>query len=116
MSVIRHRDQSETNGYRPIIGKAAGAHATTLWDQSLPPGAATITHYHECKETHTFLSGSAEVTIHGETFLVEADSSVLIPARAIHQIRNTTPGYVRLLAFFSTNEPEVIASDMPIVS
>ncbi len=110
MSIILHADQPEINGYRQIIGKAAGAHSTTLWDQNLPAGAVIVPHYHDCEETLTFLSGEAEVTVNGETLLVEANSSVFIPAQTIHQVRNVTSGEVRLLAFFPTIEPEVVAS------
>src|SRR6266567_73249 len=113
MTIVRHADQPETDGYRQIIGKATGAHATTLWDQTLPPDAVIASHYHECEETLTFLSGPVEVIINGETFLVEANSSVFIPAQTVHQVRNVAEGEVRLLAFFPTIEPRVVASSLP---
>ncbi len=46
--------------------------------------------------------------MNGETHLVEANSSVFIPARTIHQVRNITNGEVHLLAFFPTIEPKVV--------
>lgn len=109
MTIIRHSDQPVTLGYRQIIGKSTGALATTLWDQTLPLSSSIAPHYHEVEETLTFLNGPVEVTMNGETQIVEADSSVFIPAQTVHQVRNISNEEIRLLAFFPTIEPKVVA-------
>lgn len=108
MTIIRHGDQPVTLGYRQIIGKATGAHSSTLWDQILPPDACIVAHHHEVEETLTFLNGPVEVTMNGQTQMVGANSSVFIPAGVIHQVRNISHEEIHLLAFFPTIEPKVI--------
>jgi quercetin dioxygenase-like cupin family protein len=109
MPAIRHADQPMRSGYRyrQIVTRAAGAEAITLWDQVLPPGAHIPAHYHACEETLTFLSGEAEVTLGQEVSVIAELSTVLVPARTVHSVRNTGPGDVHLLACFPASEPRV---------
>jgi quercetin dioxygenase-like cupin family protein len=111
MPAIRHGDQPLRSGYRPIVTRATGAEALTLWDQVLPPGAQIPAHYHACEETLTFLSGVAEVALGDEVLVIADLSTVLVPARAVHSVRNTGPAAVHLLACFPVSDPRVFDPD-----
>lgn len=55
----------------------------------LPADKTFEAHYHEdMQEVFVILSGSAEITIGTETETLERGDTVLIPVRAIHQMRN----------------------------
>ena len=116
MSIIRHADQTDIRGYRQIVTSAVGATTCTLWDQTIPPGGAITPHYHESEETLTFLIGTVEVTLGDQTMLVDADTTVFIPAGALHGVRNHGSEPARLIAFFPTVEPKVIYPDGSSVS
>jgi quercetin dioxygenase-like cupin family protein len=117
MSVLVH-SQAEVfiskNSGLPIarvIAQGNGAGACELWEQPLKPGDVIPMHYHLVEETITFASGRIKVTLDGEDYEIDADrdgtSSVLIPTRLHHEIRNIGETATSMLAFFPAVQPQI---------
>jgi mannose-6-phosphate isomerase-like protein (cupin superfamily) len=75
----------------------------SLAEARLAPGAATIPHHHAVtEEIYYILSGSAEMTLAGETRPVGPGDAIAIPPGLRHTIRNTGPAE---LVFLCTCAP-----------
>ena len=64
-------------------------------------------------ETITFLSGVVAAQLGDEWHRIEAESTLFIPPKVIHQIRNIGEEPVRLFAFLASGTPEVIYPEPP---
>jgi mannose-6-phosphate isomerase-like protein (cupin superfamily) len=75
---------------RELLGAAAGgASQHSVAHITLPPGAASLKHYHPtAEESYTILAGEGRLTLGGETVTLAPDDSVAIPAGVVHQIAN----------------------------
>jgi mannose-6-phosphate isomerase-like protein (cupin superfamily) len=60
-----------------------------VWHQVMAPGAETPVHRHACEEVIFVVSGSGQVTIEGETYEFQSDSTLVVPPDDVHQILNT---------------------------
>lgn len=74
--------------HRTIAGQAQGVKSMEVWLQTMAPGAATPVHRHACEEVILVLSGSGELTVGGETRAFGADTTLIVPPDAVHQIVN----------------------------
>jgi quercetin dioxygenase-like cupin family protein len=94
-----------------VIAQGNGAGACELWEQPLKPGDVIPMHYHLIEETITFASGRIKVTLDGEDYEIDADrdgtSTVLIPTRLHHEIRNIGETATSMLAFFPAVQPQI---------
>jgi len=64
----------------------------SLAEARLAAGGATVPHHHaETEEIYYILSGTAEMTLDGETRLVGPGDAIAIPPGARHTIRNPGP-------------------------
>ncbi len=72
------------------VGRAAGGTAThSLAQIVLPPGCASLKHYHpEAEETYHILSGSGDLEIDGKHVTVQPGDSILIEPGETHRIAN----------------------------
>ena len=71
-----------------------------VWLQTMAPGAGSPVHRHACEEVILVLSGSGEVTIDDE--VDDADSTLIIPPNAVHQIVNSGSAPLVLVAALGT--------------
>ena len=94
-----------------VIAADTGSGACELWHQPLQPGDLIPMHYHLVEEIVTFNNGQIEIILDGERFEVDADrdgtSSVLIPTRLHHEIRNIGDTPTFMLAFFPALNPQI---------
>ncbi len=94
-----------------VIASPTGAGACELWEQPLAPDDVIPMHYHLVEEVVSFTSGLIRVILDGEDYQIDADrdgtSSVLIPARLHHEIRNIGAQPTKMLAFFPAINPEI---------
>ena len=68
---------------------AGGLNQHSLAHITLPPGNASLKHYHPiAEESYYILSGTAEVIIEGQHHTLTAGQMVAIPSQQIHQIFN----------------------------
>ena len=93
-----------------IITQSTGSGACELWEQPLQPGDVIPMHYHLVEETITFATGKISVILDGDTYEINADlngtSSILLPSRLHHEIRNIGDKATSMLAFFPSVKPE----------
>ncbi len=114
MTIIRHNDLPLQKGrtskiiHRKLIGETFTAKSCQLWEQYIPAGGFIIPHTHPSEEIITFLSGEVVVKMGEETAVIQAPATVLIPAGTVHSIQNQGAVEVHLLAFFPTNQPQII--------
>jgi mannose-6-phosphate isomerase-like protein (cupin superfamily) len=81
----------------------------SLAEARLAPGLATTPHHHKVtEEIYYILSGSAEMTLEGESRPVGPGDAIAIPPGARHTIRNTGP---EELVFLCTCAPGYEHSD-----
>ena len=85
---------------RELIGHVAGGMSThSLAHITLPPGAASLKHYHPIvEESYYILSGPARMMMADEEELLTAGDTVAIPPNAVHQIANESDEMLIFLA------------------
>lgn len=85
---------------REVIGAAAGGGAQhSLAHITLPPGAASLPHYHPiAEESYYILAGRGVLTLDGETRALAPGDAAAIPAGAVHQIANSGDTDLEFLA------------------
>jgi len=74
--------------HRTIAGHVQGVRSMEVWLQTMEPSSATPVHRHACEEVILVLAGAGELTIDGETRAFAANSTLIVPPDAIHQIVN----------------------------
>jgi mannose-6-phosphate isomerase-like protein (cupin superfamily) len=76
----------ELTGRAPEHG---GATAHSLAHIVIPPGKASLLHYHKiCEETYYLLQGQARMVLDGQTFTASPGEAILILPSQRHQIFN----------------------------
>jgi quercetin dioxygenase-like cupin family protein len=109
--IILHDEQPASRGYyskilnRPILGAEQGLATCTIVDQIIPAGGYIVPHSHDYEEVLTFIAGAVTVSLEDATFEVSAPASVLIPAGALHEVRNPGGQPARLIAYHATSAP-----------
>ncbi len=81
--------------HRTLAGPEHGMKNLEVWAQTIEAGAGTPVHRHACEEAIVILEGSGTVTINGEESSFGANSTLIIPADAVHQIVNS--GAIRMV-------------------
>ncbi len=71
----------------------------------LQPGARLLFHYHEVEEAVFVMEGKGIVTIDGVETPVKAGDGILVPARAVHSLRNPAEAdVIRLVSAYAASE------------
>lgn len=103
---IRHKDDCtpliSPHGeivYELMGNAVGGAHQHSLAHIELPPGKASLKHFHpEAEESYAILSGTARIEIDGTTYTLTPGQAVAITPGMIHQIFNDGPDTLHFLA------------------
>ena len=94
-----------------VVAPLNGSGACELWEQPLRPNDVIPMHYHLVEEVITFSSGRISVILDGEEYEIDADqngiSSLLIPTRLRHEIRNIGANPTTMLAYFPAVNPQI---------
>jgi mannose-6-phosphate isomerase-like protein (cupin superfamily) len=69
-----------------------------IFEQFCDPGLGAPTHLHAVEEVLEVMEGEAEITLRGESLILRANQSVLIPAGARHGFRNIGSGILKVRA------------------
>lgn len=93
--------------HQTIAGRSDGTVALEVWKQTLAPGAATPIHFHECEEVIHILQGKGDLLLGDTTVPFAAERTLVIPARAVHQIMNTGASDMRLIAVLAESPARV---------
>ena len=115
MAVVNNALLQEFNlpglNHRTFAGPEHGMKGLEVWGQTMEAGAATPVHRHACEEAIVILEGSGTLTIEGQDTAFGPNSTLIIPADAIHQIVNTGNTKMVLIAALSTAPVEVRHAD-----
>ena len=88
--------------HRTLAGHAQGLQSMEVWMQTMAPGAVTPVHRHACEEVIVVLSGAGEVTIDGATAAFGANTTLVVPPDAVHQLVNSGSEPLLLIAALGT--------------
>jgi quercetin dioxygenase-like cupin family protein len=72
-----------------------------LIDMHVPPDGGPPPHRHDFEETFSILEGELEVTFRGSKRVVQAGTTINIPANAPHQFHNSSSDPARMLCICS---------------
>jgi quercetin dioxygenase-like cupin family protein len=115
MPVINNTKLREFNlpglNHRTFAGPEHGMKNLEVWGQVIEAGAATPVHCHSCEEAIVILEGSGTLTINGEETEFGANSTLIIPADAVHQIANSGDSKMVLIAALSAAPVKVRHGD-----
>jgi len=105
---------NRTNG---LVTRANGATEMSVVRQEQEAGGFNPPHFHDREEVMILRRGAATVTIDDETVHLVPGDLVLVPSRAVHQVRNTgaeTAEYQYVspsgMRFYSAAGQEIIPS------
>ena len=103
MKVLQHEMQSlevwrEGVNTQMRVSALTSAHQLCIFEQFCDPGLGAPIHIHAVEEVLEIMEGEAEVTLRGETTLVRANQSVLVPAGAKHGFLNVGTGILKVRA------------------
>lgn len=69
-----------------------------IFEQFCDPGLGAPIHLHAVEEVLEVMEGEAEITLRGESLILRANQSVVIPAGARHSFRNIGTGILKVRA------------------
>ncbi len=106
MAHIKHKDDCQPliSEHGEIVYELAGAAAGGVVQHSLahielPPGKASLKHFHpEAEESYYLLAGVGRVVIDGKTYALNTGQVVAIAPGMVHQIFNDGPEVLHFLA------------------
>lgn len=76
----------------------APVQAQSLAEATIAPGQATAAHYHpRTEEFYYVLAGTGEMRVQEDVAQVGPGDAILIPAGAVHALRNTGSGDLKIL-------------------
>ena len=111
MSVISNADIAKFNlpglEHQTLASHAQGVKEMEVWLQTIAPGAATPVHRHACDEVIVVLRGTGHITLAGETTSFEANSTIIVPSDAVHQLVNSGPEEMLLIGVLGTTPVNV---------
>jgi mannose-6-phosphate isomerase-like protein (cupin superfamily) len=69
-----------------------------IFEQFCDPGLGAPIHLHAVEEVLEVMEGEAEITLRGESLILRANQSIVIPAGAQHGFRNIGSGILKVRA------------------
>lgn len=116
MTIIRHSEQKvwklDRVTHRNIVTPEIGARQMEVWEQFMPDKRGyTPLHYHDVEEVILVLGGDLTATIGDETSEVEAGTTLFIPPKVVHGLRNNSKKIAHLIAVFPTINPNIYEPD-----
>jgi quercetin dioxygenase-like cupin family protein len=87
--------------HRTLAGPDHGMKNLEVWGQTIDAGSSTPVHRHACEEAIVILEGAGTLTVNGEQSNFGPNSTLIIPADAVHQIVNSGNDKMVLIAALS---------------
>ena len=97
--------------HQTLAAAPDGASGLEVWRQTLEPRAQSPIHYHECEEVILVHEGSGRITIGNDVIDFDADTTLIVPAEAVHQLVNTGQAPLRITAILSATPAHAYAPD-----
>jgi mannose-6-phosphate isomerase-like protein (cupin superfamily) len=97
--------------HQTFAGSEHGLKHLEVWGQVIEAGSGTPVHRHACEEAIVVLEGSGTLTINGEESRFGPNSTLIIPADAVHQIVNSGSARMVIVAALSMAPVQVRHAD-----
>lgn len=97
--------------HQTLAGPEHGLKALEMWMQTIAPGAGTPVHRHACEEAILILRGSGRLTVESVDTDFGPNSTLVIPPDATHQIVNTGPEDMFLVAALGQSPVRVCTAE-----
>jgi len=97
--------------HQTFAGSEHGLKHLEVWGQVIEAGSGTPVHRHACEEAIVVLEGSGTLTINGEESRFGPNSTLIIPADAVHQIVNSGTARMVIVAALSMAPVQVRHAD-----
>lgn len=119
MAVIEHTNIKAFNipgiNHQTLCDVTQGCRSMEIWQQTVAPGAATPVHRHDCEEAIIVLSGSGKLIIADQEQNFGPNSTLYIPANAIHQLINSGDEEMHLIASLAMSPVQVFTADDQLI-
>jgi mannose-6-phosphate isomerase-like protein (cupin superfamily) len=108
-----NREHSHIPGidHQTLASHRDGLVGLGTWNQTLEPYAETPLHFHECEEVVVVIKGPGRAVVAGEAQGFGPNSTLVIPAKVVHQLVNTGDEPTLLIASLSASPARVLAPD-----
>lgn len=97
--------------HQTLAGAADNLKHSEVWMQTLQAGAGTPVHQHDCDEVVVVSRGSGICILGDEEVAFGPDSTLIVPAGVVHEIRNTGDEPIHLIAAFNATPANVLTPD-----
>lgn len=84
--------------HQTVAGPLQGFGSLEVWVQTVEAGAATPVHRHDCEEAIVILEGQGVLVMGDKEDAFGPGTTLVIPRNAVHQVKCTGPGSIRLVA------------------
>ena len=102
--------------HQTIAGLKQGAKTMEVWMQTANLNTETPLHYHDCEEIVIVLRGSGWAMIDGKKTNFGPNTTVIIPPKIVHQMRNTGKDEMLVIAVLSKVSPKTYFPDGKLMS
>ena len=97
--------------HQTIASHKDGLEKIEVWMQTVEPGGETPVHYHDCEEVIVIIRGSGRLSVDEKTIEFGPNSTLIIPSDIVHQLVNSGPEEIFLVASFSSTPAKVSTPD-----
>lgn len=115
MNVIPHSRLAQASlpgiEHVTLAGSAQGLKRLSVWRQRIDAGGATPPHRHDCEEVVLVHAGRGELHLEGQVQSFGPDTTLVVPADAVHRIVSTGPEPLELTGIFSVAPVPVCLPD-----
>jgi quercetin dioxygenase-like cupin family protein len=101
--------------HQTLAARELGANKMEVWMQTIAPGAGTPVHRHACEEVIVVLRGSGQVNIEGEETMFGANSTIIVPPNAVHQLVNSGAEEMFLIGALGDTPVKVTTAEGKII-
>jgi quercetin dioxygenase-like cupin family protein len=84
-----------------LAGASMGLRKLSVWQQTIAPGGATPSHFHDCEEVVLVSAGTGVIHMPGGSHTFAAGTTLVIPPLEEHQLVNTGNTTMELVGIFS---------------
>jgi len=102
--------------HKTLAGPEHGVAGFEIWEQWIAAGETTPVHRHVCEEVIVSLSGRGEVIIDGERTEFGPDTTLRVPADAVHQVNNIGDEVLHLVATLGMSPVAVRTADNQVMA
>ena len=101
--------------HQTLASLAQGVNGLEVWRQTIAPGARTPVHRHNCEEVIVVLRGSGHITMAGDEVAFDANSTIIVPPDAVHQLVNSGTEEMFLIGALGASPVKVTTAEGELI-